>query len=102
MVQRRDHARFALEALAELGLGNLDRDDTIKTRVARLINFTHAPCADGREDFVGSEAVTYREGHMSASAKFTRSRSGLRLRRAMRRSSRRSLSSGRCRTDPMA
>ena len=69
MVERRDGARFALEALAELGIGgecvgqDLDRDDAIEPRVARLVDLAHAAGADEREDFVGAEAGAGGQSH---------------------------------------
>jgi hypothetical protein len=33
------------------------------SRVSRLPYFAHAANANGREDFVGPETVTYRQGH---------------------------------------
>jgi hypothetical protein len=49
--------------LAELGLRNLDRDDTVEARVAGLPYLAHAARADGRKDLVGAEFVADREGH---------------------------------------
>lgn len=42
----------------EVGGENLDRDLTIKARVARAIHDAHAPLAERFEDFVGAEART--------------------------------------------
>src|SRR2546427_625000 len=55
-------ARFALEAFRKLLAGNLDRDNTVESRVSRLVDFTHAAGADRRDDFVGSEAVSRLHG----------------------------------------
>ena len=68
MIQRRDSARFALESFAELGLGNLDRDDAIEARVAGLVHLAHAARADGRKDFVRAEFFAGRERHVRDSA----------------------------------
>ena len=59
MIQRRDGARLALEAFAEFGLGDLDRDDAIQARVVGFVHLTHAARADGREDFVRAEFVAW-------------------------------------------
>jgi hypothetical protein len=37
-----DGAGFPLEAVGELGAGDLDRYDSVQAGVARLIDFTHA------------------------------------------------------------
>ena len=47
MIQRRHGARFALEAFGELLLGDLDGDDAVEPRVARLPHLAHAARADG-------------------------------------------------------
>ena len=52
MIQRRHGAGFALETLAELFAGNLDGNDPVEPRVARLIYFAHAACAEWRQDLV--------------------------------------------------
>ena len=64
MIQRRHGASFALESFAELGLGNLDRDDAIQARVARLPHLAHATRADRRKNLVRAEFVAGRERHM--------------------------------------
>src|SRR5213593_315345 len=46
----------------ELLAGNLDRDNAVEAGVARLVHFAHAAGADRREDFVGSEAVSWLHG----------------------------------------
>src|SRR5712691_6123027 len=77
MIQRRHGASLALKTLTELGLGNLDRDDTIEARVAGLVHFAHATRTDGCEDFVRAEFVAGREKrHLGDRAKFSRSGSG--------------------------
>ena len=68
MIQRRDGVGFALETLAELGVGNFDRDVAIQARVVRLVHFSHSALADGRKDFIGAEFVAGGERHMSDSA----------------------------------
>ena len=62
MIELRDRAGLAVEALAELRIGgervreNLDRDRAIEARVARLVDLAHAAGAEGGEDFVRAEA----------------------------------------------
>ena len=51
MIQCRDCTSFVLEPFGEPGAGNLDGDDAIEARIARLINFTHSARTDGREVF---------------------------------------------------
>jgi hypothetical protein len=64
-----DGLGFALEALAEFGaLGQmrgqrLDGDDTVEARVAGLVDFAHASCADLCEDFVGAEMSAGLQAH---------------------------------------
>jgi hypothetical protein len=48
-------ARFPLETLAELGLGNLDCHDPVQASIERFVNLAHAACADRRENLVGSQ-----------------------------------------------
>jgi hypothetical protein len=40
MVQRRDGARLAFETLGELALGDLQRDDALQSRIARLVHLS--------------------------------------------------------------
>jgi len=67
MGQTGDGAGLAIETLAELRRGgemggkDFDGDITIETAVACAIDLTHASGAEGRQDFVGSEAGTVRE-----------------------------------------
>jgi hypothetical protein len=55
MIQRRHSASFALETLAELGLGNLDGHDAIQAGVTSLVDIAHSARTDWRKDFVGAE-----------------------------------------------
>jgi hypothetical protein len=57
MIQRRDRARFPLEALGELGGGNFDRNGALQPRIARLVHLAHAAFADGRKDLMGPRRV---------------------------------------------
>jgi hypothetical protein len=43
---------FALKALGELFLANLDRDDAIQPRVTCLIDLAHATCTERRSDLI--------------------------------------------------
>ena len=69
MIELRDGAGFAIEALAELRVGreqrreNLDRDRTIEPRVAGPVDLAHTAGADEREHFVGAEADAGCQGH---------------------------------------
>src|SRR6185503_17121758 len=58
VVQRRDRARLALEALVERTVNGLDGDDAIEPRVARLPHFAHAAGADRGQDLVRSDPRT--------------------------------------------
>ena len=65
----RDELRLAHQACSPgriSGKGvreNLDRDDTLQTRIARLEDFTHAAGADRREDLVWSQSGASSNGH---------------------------------------
>jgi hypothetical protein len=67
VVQLGDGVRFAFELLAEVRIlrqmrrQNLDRNRTIETRVARLVDFAHPAGSDRRQDFVWTEARTGRQ-----------------------------------------
>jgi len=68
MVQRRNRASFALEALTELGLGNLDGHDAIKALVTGLVDIANSARTDRRNDFVGTKFFAYRNRHLEDSA----------------------------------
>jgi len=61
VLELRDRARFAIEPFSELGISgerrwqDLDGDDAIETRVARLVDLAHSAGADGRLNFVRAE-----------------------------------------------
>ena len=76
MIQGRDGAGFALEALGEILLGDFDSDDPVEARVTGPIHFAHTARTDGREEFIGAESCTSSERHLDDKAKFSRSRSG--------------------------
>src|ERR1051326_3305484 len=69
MVQRRDCARFPLEALLRFWAGremlgeHFDRDDALQSCVAGAIDFSHPSRAQRRLNLVRSEFRTRREGH---------------------------------------
>jgi hypothetical protein len=71
MIQRREHARFAIEPCVAVGFReprfgeDFDRDIASEIRVARAIHFTHATGADERDDFVGAYPSARRELHAS-------------------------------------
>jgi hypothetical protein len=52
VIQRGHGARLPLEALAELGVANLDGDPAVEPRVASLVHFAHATRPDWPEDLV--------------------------------------------------
>ena len=60
-VERGNGLGFAIEALRELLLADLDRDDPIEPRVLRAIHVAHGAGSDGGENLVGTEAVAGRE-----------------------------------------
>ena len=72
MVDSRDDARFAVEALAYAGIDgqrrgqNLDGDGAIQAGVGRLVDLPHPAGANQRHDLVGAETRTRIEGHSAA------------------------------------
>ena len=63
VVQGRDRARLAGEALRELDVRDFDRDVAIEARVVGAIHLAHATFADQRLDFVRTECVAWGKGH---------------------------------------
>src|SRR5580658_4365275 len=63
MIQRGNRTGLALETLAEFLCRNLDGDFSAKPRVTSQVHLAHAAGANGREDLVGAETVTYSERH---------------------------------------
>jgi len=65
----RDGARFSLEALAFLGLAgelagqDLDGYRAVQASVLGAIHFAHAPSTEKRNNLIGSELLTWNEGH---------------------------------------
>jgi hypothetical protein len=70
MIERRDSARFAFESLSAAGIDreflrqHLDRNDPIKTPIARLVDLAHTAGPNQPENFVGSEANAGLEMHV--------------------------------------
>ena len=70
--QLRDGSRFPVQPALELRVRSersaqdLDGDGPVEPRVARLVDFAHAPRAERREDLVGAEARATGQGHESA------------------------------------
>ena len=68
VIERRDRARFAIEAVAEFLIPcerrrqNLQGDAAIETCVARLVDLAHAAGTEGGLNLVRSEPSTWREG----------------------------------------
>ena len=69
MIERRDRARFAIEAFEAAGLvgdirrQDLQRDIAPKPRIARAIDLAHSAGAERGDDFVRGELLTGTEGH---------------------------------------
>ena len=63
MIQRRDGARFALEAVAEFGGRLLDRDEAIEPRVARFVHLAHPAGTERARDFIRTESDTWCKAH---------------------------------------
>ncbi len=69
MVERRQNFGFPLKSkpavriLSEGLRQHFQRHVALQLGVAGAVHLAHAARADGREDFIGAESVTYREGH---------------------------------------
>jgi hypothetical protein len=69
MIELRDDARFPLEALTTAWVGrdmraqDLDRDNAIESRVARLVDLAHTTGAEVHDDFVRTEVSPSQESH---------------------------------------
>ena len=78
VIELRDRAGFAVEALAELRIGgealgqNLDRDGAIEARVARFVDLAHPAGAKRRDDFVRAEASAGGQRHVQRQLSWTR------------------------------
>jgi hypothetical protein len=70
MIELRDGVGFPFEPIAEFSVSgercrqDLDRDEAIEPRVARLVDLAHTALAEERHDFVGAEAGAGSEGHV--------------------------------------
>jgi hypothetical protein len=60
VVERRDRPRLALEAVAEMLGGHLDRHVASETRVARAVHLTHSAGANRADDLVRTESGAWR------------------------------------------
>lgn len=63
VIEGGDGSGFAFEALAEIGLGELDGDFAVEACVAGFVDNAHAAFADGGEDLVGADLVSGSEWH---------------------------------------
>jgi hypothetical protein len=64
VIQHRDCADLALEAVAEALRGDFDGHFTTHPRISSAVHFSHTARADGREDFIGAEFVAYTKRHV--------------------------------------
>ena len=70
MIQVRNRSGFALEsffqigAIGQMGGQDFDRDGAVEPRILSTIDFTHSSCANGREDFIGSESGAGLDRHV--------------------------------------
>jgi hypothetical protein len=62
MVQRRHRARFALEALGEFLLGDLN-GDAVQPRIPRPLHLAHASRANERKNLVRAQSLACGERH---------------------------------------
>jgi hypothetical protein len=71
MIQRGKNVRFAAEARQVIGIAgdgreqDLDRHVAAQRPIARPIDFAHAPRPEGRDDFIGPEAGSSGQRHLS-------------------------------------
>jgi hypothetical protein len=65
-VQRGDGSCFPFESLAMLLPDLPDGHNNARARVPRLPHFSHATCADGREEFAGAELASGDEVHKAS------------------------------------
>src|SRR6266571_9562235 len=95
MIELRDRAGFAVEAVPELRVGsqslgkNLDCDGAIQTGVARFVHLAHPASADQRENLVRAETRADGNEHGStpilATEPFTAKEKGTPAQPAIRR-----------------
>ncbi len=62
MIQGRDGARLALDAVCETLGGNLDRHIAVRAGVARLVHLAHAAGADQLQDFIRATRIPQERG----------------------------------------
>jgi hypothetical protein len=71
MIQASNRPCFALEPFSQLGsIGKVirkdfDGDDAIEPRIAGAVHLAHPTCTNGREDFIGPEALAIQNRHGS-------------------------------------
>jgi len=56
---------FPLESFTEARRRNLDRHIPPETRIVGFVHFAHAALADGRDDFIRTESITWLEWHLN-------------------------------------
>ncbi len=56
-------AAFEFGAAGQVGRKDFDGDAAVEAGVARPVDFTHAACADGSDDFVRAESASGRQVH---------------------------------------
>jgi hypothetical protein len=64
MIQGRDGASLALDAVCEMLGGNLDRHIAVQAGVARLVHLTHAAGADQLQDFIRADPRSTGKRHL--------------------------------------
>src|ERR1035437_5323885 len=71
MIEPRHRPRLVLEAPTTRDIGcellrqHLDGDQPVQPRIARLVHFAHAACADERDQFIGAEPGSGSESRRS-------------------------------------
>jgi len=76
VIERREHLRFTSEPRQPIRIEregvrqNLQRDVAIELAVARTIDLAHAACAEGRQNFIGTEARAGNERHAEEVTRF--------------------------------
>lgn len=69
MIERGQHLRLTFESREAIGIEckrfrqDLERDISIKLRVARAVHLTHAASADGGNEFVGPKSTARHQSH---------------------------------------
>ena len=71
MAQAGERLRLALEPLLQLDIvgdvlrQDLDGDESVQTRIAGFVDFSHAALTEQRNDFVRPKSLSYCDGHES-------------------------------------